>query len=177
MFRSDVQHALRALTALAASGGPLAVPELARRSQTPEPMLAKVMHGLVRLGLVTGQPGPGGGYRLARPAAAILLADVVLPLEGAEFARRCLFGLPHCSDDTPCPLHPVWGRLRGGLLDAIDTWTVADLAREGSADERRPARAGAARRAIPGAVARHPRRVRAGGGNRRRAASGRRERS
>lgn len=144
MFRSDVQHALRALAALATSGGPLAIPELSRRVLTPEPMLAKVMHGLARLGLVAGQPGPGGGYRLARRPEAIRLVDVVAPLEGPEFARRCLFGLPHCSDDAPCPLHPLWGSLRAGLLEAIETWSVADLARDASAAER-PTRATARR--------------------------------
>jgi Rrf2 family iron-sulfur cluster assembly transcriptional regulator len=146
MFRSDVQHALRALAALARSGQPLAIPELSRRVLTPEPMLAKVMHGLARLGLVIGQPGPGGGYHLARAAAAIRLADVVLPLEGPDFARSCLFGLPHCSDEAPCPLHPVWGSLRAGLLDAIDSWTVADLARDAAEGGRRRGRSRAADR-------------------------------
>lgn len=128
MFTTEVQQSLRALVALAGEDAPVTLAQLAGRVQAPAPALGKVLHRLSRLDLVVGQPGPGGGYRLARPAASIRLADVVEPLQGPGFARSCLFGLPHCSDDNPCPLHPIWGALRGGLLEAVEQRTVADLA-------------------------------------------------
>lgn len=128
MFKTEVQQALRALVALARAEGPVTIAVLAAEVEAPAPMLGKVLHRLSRLGLVVGQPGPGGGYRLARPGAEIRLADVIEPLEGPGFARTCVFGLPQCSDEQPCPLHGVWGQVRRGLLWAMEECTVADLA-------------------------------------------------
>lgn len=92
-------------------------------------MLAKVLHRLSRDGLVKGQPGPGGGYRLARPAGSIRLREIVTLVEGARFGMNCLFGLPNCSDDVPCPLHDLWREIRGRTLAALDNQTIEDLAR------------------------------------------------
>jgi Rrf2 family iron-sulfur cluster assembly transcriptional regulator len=127
MFTMEVQQALRALVALAGADGPLVLDALAREAKAPAPALAKILSRLARLGLVVGQRGPGGGYRLARAADDIRLADVVMPIEGTTFARTCLFGLPHCSDEAPCPLHLTWGAMRNGLLDMLENETLASL--------------------------------------------------
>jgi len=127
MFRTDTQHALRALTVLARGTAPIPISDLATRTLSPAPMLAKILHRLARLGFVSGRTGPGGGYRLARPAPAIRLAEIVQAFEGPGFGRDCLFGLSSCSDDRPCPLHATWARLRDGLVAEIEHRTVADL--------------------------------------------------
>jgi Rrf2 family protein len=128
MFRLETRHAMRALAVLGRSEGPMVLMELAGQSLVPAPMLAKILHRLARHGLVRGQPGPGGGYRLARPPGTILLREIVTAIEGPGFARDCLFGLPDCSEDLPCPLHPSWKEIRSKVLTLIDANTVADLA-------------------------------------------------
>ena len=127
MFTTEVQQALRALYALAAADGPLVLDTLAREAQAPAPALAKTLSRLARLGLVIGQRGPGGGYRLGRAAEEIHLADIVVPMQGTAFARTCLFGRPHCSNDAPCPLHATWEEVRSGLLDMIEKETLASM--------------------------------------------------
>lgn len=127
MLRSETRHALRSLAALASDPGPLTIGALSRRLRAPAPVLGQVLCHLARLGFVSGQRGPGGGYRLARPAAAIGLAQVVDALEGPGFARACLFGLSRCSDRQPCPLHDTWAGVRERLLGAFTGTTVADL--------------------------------------------------
>jgi len=131
MFKTETQYALRATAALAAEGAPLSVVQLAERVQAPAPMLAKVFYRLAQQGFVVGRPGPGGGYKLARPAGEIRLSEIVDLTEGPDFARFCLFGLPSCSDDDPCPLHSVWGPVRQHIFDMIERYTVADLAARG----------------------------------------------
>jgi len=128
MLRSETRHALRSLAALASDPGPLTIGALSRRLRAPAPALGQVLHRLARLGFVSGQRGPGGGYRLSRPATAIGLAQVVGALEGPGFARSCLFGLSRCSDRRPCPLHDTWAGIRERLLGAFTATTVADLA-------------------------------------------------
>jgi Rrf2 family transcriptional regulator, iron-sulfur cluster assembly transcription factor len=132
LFRVETQQALRALTVLAQLDAAIVLTDLSARSRVPGPMLAKVLHRLARHGVVKGQPGPGGGYRLARPADEIRLREVVTLIEGPEFGMSCLFGLPQCSEESPCPLHGLWGEIRGRILDVLDRQSLADLARDGS---------------------------------------------
>lgn len=55
---------------------------------------------------MTGQPGPGGGYPLAKPAKAICLLDIASLFEQtAEPPTVCPFGHDSCGKGDPCPLH------------------------------------------------------------------------
>ena len=128
MFKTETQYALRATAELARGDGSLSIGQLAERSLAPGPMLAKVFYRLAQQGLVVGRPGPGGGYKLARPADEIKLAEIIKLTEGPDFGHYCLFGLPSCSDDEPCPLHEVWGPVRQNIFDMLDKYSVADLA-------------------------------------------------
>jgi Rrf2 family protein len=58
------------------------VKEIARRQRIPEEYLGQIMVLLKRANLVHGARGPGGGYRLARPAENITVAQVLKVLEG-----------------------------------------------------------------------------------------------
>jgi Rrf2 family protein len=77
-------YALRALLQLASDWDRL-VPSgrLATEQDIPGRDLEVVMTELRRSGLVTVQRGPDGGYTLARPPAAISLADIRSAIAGA----------------------------------------------------------------------------------------------
>jgi Rrf2 family protein len=72
------QQAIRPLIELAVTDGALVPAEqLAREQDVPGRVLEMVLTELCRAGLVETQRGPDGGFRLARPAAEISLAEVV----------------------------------------------------------------------------------------------------
>jgi Rrf2 family protein len=72
------EYAVRALAELAnAGGGPLTVADLAAAQEIPTRFLQNILLQLRQRSLVLSQRGAEGGYRLARPAAAISLADLV----------------------------------------------------------------------------------------------------
>lgn len=99
---------------------PLPLAALAEEAKLPRPMLAKVLQQLARAGLVTGRPGPGGGYRLARAPEDIPLIEIIRVWEGEKFGKACLLGLPGCGVDNECPFHNAWGRIRGELMRTFE---------------------------------------------------------
>lgn len=60
------------------------VRDLAEEMKAPAPFLGKILQDLAKKGLLRGKRGRGGGFVLGRPASEIVLADVVLALEGKE---------------------------------------------------------------------------------------------
>lgn len=91
--------------------------------------LTKVMRQLAEGGFVVTQRGARGGMRLARPAAAISLGDVVRWLEARHALVDCFR-----ADGGSCVLAPRCG-LRGRLaaaqeafLATLDAASLADCA-------------------------------------------------
>lgn len=94
-------HAMVILTT--SSDSPVRTREIAAKLGVSAAHLAKVMATLERAGLVRGTRGPSGGYRLARPATALTLAEVYEAIEGPLGAGTCIFGIPICNGNG-CPL-------------------------------------------------------------------------
>ncbi len=82
-FASKTDYALRASLELAAHGdGAMTTAELARAQEIPTTYLGAALAELRRAGLVVARRGVDGGWSLARPAAAISLADVIRAVDG-----------------------------------------------------------------------------------------------
>ncbi|MFI7278091.1 RrF2 family transcriptional regulator [Streptomyces sp. NPDC049879] len=63
--------------------------QLARYYDLPPASLAKQLQALVRAGVLAATTGPRGGFRLARPASAISLLDVVEAVDGPASPYEC----------------------------------------------------------------------------------------
>jgi len=79
--------------------------EIAAARGISQALTAKLLTQLASAGLVSGQPGPGGGYTLAKPARKISLMDIAELFEHAESPSLCPFGPSWCGKGDPCPLH------------------------------------------------------------------------
>jgi Rrf2 family protein len=88
---------------------------IARSRGFSSPMVAKVLSVLSRASLVTGSPGPGGGFRLARAPDQIRLVDVFRLFERLNETRECPFGGGICGEDGICPLHDRLAAVRDAL--------------------------------------------------------------
>lgn len=75
--------------ALLEPGTSVTAARLAAFHDLPTAYLNKHLQALAREDIVTSTRGPGGGFRLARPAAGISLLDVVVAIEGRQPAFRC----------------------------------------------------------------------------------------
>ena len=62
------------------SGAHVPLAEIARRQEISLPYLEQLFGKLRRGGLVAATRGPGGGYRLAQPAAEMRIADIIIAI-------------------------------------------------------------------------------------------------
>ncbi|MCO5998838.1 RrF2 family transcriptional regulator [Actinoallomurus rhizosphaericola] len=86
-----VEWALHCCLTLGWLGGdrPVSTAKLAATFELPSAYLNKHLQALARAGILASSPGARGGFRLGRPAEKITLLDVVMAIEGREWAFRC----------------------------------------------------------------------------------------
>ena len=82
---------------------------------------------LRRAGIVASQRGPEGGYRLARPADEIAVADVFRALEGPLAEVRGERPEDTVYDGPAAHLQEVWVAVRAALRLVLETVTLADV--------------------------------------------------
>src|SRR5919199_792737 len=77
-------YALRALIELASreGGDPVSAEELGRLQEIPHGFLQAILADLRRAGIVLSQRGQSGGWRMARPADDVSVADVIRAVDG-----------------------------------------------------------------------------------------------
>lgn len=131
---SKGRYAVMAMADLAVNGGAgRAVPlqDIAERQQISLSYLEQLFARLRRAGLVTGMRGPGGGYRLARTAADLAIAEIILAVNEPIKATRCKEGSPKGCMGTEgrCIAHDLWdelGRHIHGFLAAVSLEDVIE---------------------------------------------------
>jgi Rrf2 family protein len=146
-----VDYALRAVAELAAAAGvsreggtdhqpvpatdrskgadrPVTAERLAQVQQIPPKFLESILLQLRRGGVVTAQRGPEGGYRLARPADEISLAEIIRvidgPLANVRGQRPEQVGYSGAAE----ALQDVWIALRASERQILELVTIADVA-------------------------------------------------
>jgi Rrf2 family protein len=123
-----VDYALRAMAELAAAGEPRTVEQLSAAQRLPNKYLESILGELRRGGLLRSQRGPDGGYRLAREASAISIADVIRALDG-ELANVRGSRPEHLEYvGAAAPLQEVWIALRASERLILEGVTLAHVA-------------------------------------------------
>lgn len=97
--------AMSALAEVHAAGQYMNSAQIAASRNLSHPLVAKVMTQLSGHGVVQGNRGPGGGYRLARTPETITVLEIVELFEGHRDLSSCPFGPGWCGVGEPCPLH------------------------------------------------------------------------
>lgn len=102
---------------------------LAQEAGIPVPTAQKLASLLGRAGLIKATRGSGGGVKLARPAAAITLADIIEAVDGPIALTACLDaeGADCCALESPCAIRPHWIGVNTLVRDALAQVTLAHL--------------------------------------------------
>lgn len=126
---AKVDYAVRALVALAAEGGgPLPGSTIAKSQDLPAKFLEGILAELRRAGIVASQRGAEGGYRLARPASEITIADVMRAIDGPLAEVRGLRPEFTSYAGSAQSLKDVWIAVRASLRQVLEHTTLADVA-------------------------------------------------
>lgn len=131
MLSSTSKYALRVLVTLADHGSTDYVLRsvLANATEIPSDYLGKVLLSLGSVGVVEGQRGRGGGYRLTRDPSTISLLEAVEVFEGVRTRPSCVLGVhEECSDAAPCSAHELFREVRARYIDFLTGTSIADIA-------------------------------------------------
>lgn len=101
--------------------------EIAEARQLSRQLVAKILTVLSAERLVSGKPGPSGGYQLSRPAGEITLLDVVRIFEDPKDRVMCPFGPNWCGTGKNCPLHDTFLEMHQQALDRLACETFAQF--------------------------------------------------
>lgn len=103
---------------------------LAEETGVPAATAHKLVHVLVKGGLLKSARGQGGGVQLSRPAAAISLAEIIEAVEGPMTLTACASETRHeCVLDANCRVRPHWPIINNAVRAALQEVSLATLAR------------------------------------------------
>lgn len=116
--------------ALHSAEGPVTLSDIASRQGISQSYLEQLFARLRRAGLVASLRGPGGGYVMVRPVAAVSVADIIGSVGEGIDATRC-GGTGDCQDGLICLTHDLWTDLSARIDSFLSDITLADLIERG----------------------------------------------
>lgn len=131
MFNKETEYALRGLVYIQSknlNGHRPGIAEIAKEIDAPVFYTAKILQRLVRHGFVSSLKGKGGGFYFDPARPELSLKDLITLTEGSKTFDGCGFGLKHCDEENPCPLHKQYAPIREAIHNLVSTETIQSLA-------------------------------------------------
>jgi len=130
---AKADYALRALIEMTARADgpevrPVSAEELGRLQEIPHNFLQAILADLRKAGIVHAQRGQSGGWRLAKEAETVSVADVIRAVDGPLVSVYGLRPEAVSYNDRAEVLQRVWIAARHSLRDVFEEVSVADLA-------------------------------------------------
>ena len=106
--------------------GPVTLADISQCQGISLSYLEQLFARLRKRGLVKGVRGPGGGYRLARSAAEINIAEIISAVDETVDVTRCK-GEGNCQNGERCLTHELWANLSDRLYEFLSGITLAQF--------------------------------------------------
>ncbi len=104
--------------------------DLAQETGLALPTVQKLVSMMSKAGLLRSARGTGGGIQLARPAAAISLADIIEAVEGPIAMTSCVdTGKHDCAMEGRCHVQPHWTLVNDAVRGALSGINLTSLVR------------------------------------------------
>ena len=130
MISSKGRYALHVMVDLAqhSDEGLVSLKSIAERQGLSLKYLENIVAVLTHAGLLSGQRGKVGGYRLTRAPEQYPIAEIVSLTEGGLAPVACLHcGSEGCEKADSCQTLPLWKELDKLVTDYLSKVTIADL--------------------------------------------------
>jgi FeS assembly SUF system regulator len=102
--------------------------DLAAETGIALPTVQKLVSMMSKAGLLRSARGTGGGIMLARPAAAITLADIIEAVEGPIAMTACVdIGSHNCVMEGTCRVQPHWSVVNAVVRGALAGVSLTSL--------------------------------------------------
>lgn len=125
------RYAVMALVELAShdTDSPRTLAEIAESQSISLSYLEQLFSKMRKRGVVESMRGPGGGYKLAKPANKTRLSDVILAVDEPIKTTRCSpdSGRGCGPEGEQCATHELWEALRQHILSFLAKVSVADV--------------------------------------------------
>ena len=123
-------YALRALIEIASrdDGAPVSAEELGRLQDIPHGFLQAILADLRRAGIVMSVRGQSGGWRMARSAGEVSVADIIRAVDGPLVSVYGLRPESVTYNESAEVLQLVWIAARANLREVFEQVTVQMLA-------------------------------------------------
>lgn len=105
---------------------PVTLAGISERQHISLSYLEQLFSRLRKDGLVSSVRGPGGGYRLAKPASEISVSNIITAVDELIDATQC-GGTENCHDEGRCMTHDLWTALNGKILEYLSGVSLAEL--------------------------------------------------
>ena len=112
--------------ALHEAESPVNLTDIARRQDISLTYLEQLFNKLRKHQLVVSVRGPGGGYRLARPADKTSIARVIYSVDETIDVTRC-GGQQNCQGELRCLTHDLWMGLNRHVSEYLNGITLAEI--------------------------------------------------
>ncbi|MCB1598880.1 MAG: SUF system Fe-S cluster assembly regulator [Xanthomonadales bacterium] len=106
----------------------LSAQALAERTRLESPTVSKLLKQLAQVGLVQSTRGAAGGYRLARPANEISIADIIAAIEGPLGMTECSIHHGMCGRENFCTVSSNLRKISAAVESALREVTLVDMA-------------------------------------------------
>ena len=105
----------------------LSTVQIADETRLELPTVSKLLKALSHAALVESFRGVNGGYRLARPATDISLAEIVEALEGPIGMTECSVAEGQCDRESLCGVRGSWQQINSVLDHTLRAVSLADM--------------------------------------------------
>jgi len=139
VFKKETEYALRALAYIKLQnlkGRRPGIIEIATEIETPQSFTAKILQRMVKHGFVVSLKGINGGFFFDIEKDDLPLKKVIVSIEGDSLFCGCGFGLKHCDENNPCPLHFSYAPIREAINNLVSDETIQGLATKYNADDK-----------------------------------------
>ena len=106
---------------------PVNAADLAEAAEVPHNYMGKILHQLVRAGILHSVRGKHGGFELAVAADKLSLLRVVSQFDDLGLDGECLFGRAKCGGSEPCSVNERWRKVAKPVFEFFSKTMIADV--------------------------------------------------